>query len=116
MKNELTIIKRVNLSKGQKVLYSIICKKLEQDKPLVMEEAVEMWLNNVCKTFNNGIPCYWNWYHHKDEKDEWRGGLTPLTQYEIKLRSLSWLMMSIGSLVLKGYLKIIPKLQLSNNQ
>ena len=37
-----------------------------------------------------------------------------LTDSEIVTRSLSWLMISIGALVLKGYLKIIPQIQINN--
>lgn len=119
MEKSIGLIKRNYLSQGQKVLYEVICDKLKSNSPIYTEEAISIWKDNVCRLEKDGVPCYWNWYHtntgelDKDGHIVWKPGLTPLTNSEITTRSLGWLMMSIGALVLKGYLKIIPQISLS---
>jgi predicted methyltransferase len=101
------------LTIAQKGLYELLCKKLKSGESLTLEEVVicysenmkdvmiyEKWCAegktelieiNVIKSFQEK-----NWY--------WT--------YHVRLRIMQWLITTIGVLVIKGALKIIPNLEI----
>lgn len=114
MKSEIAIINKTNLTDGQRCLYGVICEKLKSDTPIYAEEAVKMWLENVSRAnFINGEPHTYEYYGRYDDiQKKWVPCWRKLSDWEIKTRSITWLMAAIGALVLKGYLKIIPQLEI----
>lgn len=112
----LTILRRPRLTKGQKDLLHLIDGKLKANEQILYVEAEEIWINKVCRMVKDGIPYYWNYWHKEyiDENGEkqWHGGYDPLPKSWLPTRVLLWLTANIGSLVLKGYLEVIPRIEL----
>lgn len=90
----LSVIRRPTLTRGQKDLYSLIQEKLEASQMILYAEAESIWLTKVCR--------------------EIRGGYEPLTKDMVTARVMLWLTSNIGALVLKGYLKVIPMIEVKN--
>lgn len=109
MKKELSV--RPKLNKGQLKLYTVILVKLEADEPIYIEEARQMWIDYVAKEVKDGVPRYWNFWW-ENEKGERVGRWQPMDEWSISNASTQWLLRSLGALILKGYLKIIPQVQL----
>lgn len=108
----ITIFKKPNLTKGQKSLFEVICLKLEKGDVLTFSEAKEIYINNVNREMRNGVPYFFNWWW-RNEKDEMVGRLEPMSKEQINIAVITWLTHNIGCLVLKGYLKILPVLELN---
>lgn len=116
-KNLLQISNKPNLTKGQKQLYLLVSIKLDLGTPITFEEARKIWVNLVCREVRNGIPHYYNLYLNRLEEDgevKFKGGYEPMNDYMIASRTILWLTSNIGALVLKGYLKAIPTIEIYN--
>ena len=113
MKKKLLLLKRPNLTKGQKELYSLICLKIQNSDVLSVSEVKNIYVNLVNRWQKNGIPYYYDFWK-RNEKGEIVGGLEPMTESQLMIATVTWLTQNIGSLVLKGYLQVIPKLQLNS--
>jgi hypothetical protein len=108
----MKIIKRVHITPGQEYLYRTICDKISGEDKLTLKEAREMYIAFGCRDVRNGIPyCYNYWW--RNEKGDMVGRSEPMTEDMIKTAVVMWLTHNIGSLVLKGYLTILPALELS---
>lgn len=99
----LSLLRRPNLTKGQKSLYRLVCQKLKDDEMIMFNEAKDIWMTNIAKTIKNGVPYYWNSWK-RNEKDETVGGYDPMNEWQVTQYVLIWLTHNIGSLVLKGFL------------
>ena len=112
----LSIIRRPNLTRGQKDLYDLITIKLDAGKMIMYVEAKNIYIQKVCQQVRNGIPYTWNAWAEKytDDKGEiqFKGAYQPMTDFELNQRVLLWLTSNIGALVLKGYLKVIPMIEI----
>ena len=111
----LQIIRRPKLTKAQKDLFQLICEKLENNDKILYSEAESIWINKVCKRVVDGVPYYWNYWKNRYEENgevRWRGEYEPMPKEWIPSRVLLWLTANIGSLVLKGHLKVIPMIEL----
>lgn len=109
------LIKRPNLSKAQKPLFDLICKKLGNNQKLTLPEVKDIYLNYSCRDVRDGIPYYYEYcksYDHKENKCI--GGYSPMPIKYADMLTTMWLMHNIGALVLKGYLKVIPILELNS--
>lgn len=111
MNNPIQIYKKPKLTQGQKLLYGLICEKLKTNKPIHFREAKTIYIEQVCKDVRNGVVYWHNWWWC-NEKDEQVGRYEPLPEELVPQRVLLWLTSNIGSLVLKGYLKVIPSIEL----
>ena len=101
---------KLKLSIKQEILYNFICEKLEQDEPITFEEAKEMYIKHSCRQVINGIPHEGRNYY-KDGEYKWK--LVPMQEEWLKMSVVMYLTRGIGSLVLKGALKITPQLNFS---
>lgn len=108
----LVLKKRANLTKGQHVLYGLICKKLETNDVILLQEIKDIYVHYACREVRNGVPYTYNFWWKK-ENEQWLGRYEPMTSEQVTLWSLKWITQNIGSLVLKGYLKVLPQLQLT---
>ena len=113
MKNEILYIeKRPKLTKSQTILYTLILKKIDSGDPITFLEAKDIYVNHACREVRNGVPQVYNcWW--KNEKDEIVGRYQDMSDYEVTTRTMLWLTQNIGSLVLKGCLKVIPQIEIS---
>lgn len=107
----LALKKRPHLTVGQKCLYDLVRIKLDRDESLLFSEVKPIYVNHVCRTVQNGVPYYFN-YWWRNDKDEIVGRDEPMSEQQILAASVMWLTHNIGSLVLKGYLKVLPVLEL----
>lgn len=103
----------LKLTKAQTDLYSLICDKLATNKPLEYEEVKQIYISKACQQVRDGKVYWYNYYHHKNEKDEWEGGVSFYSEDVVKNIVFCWLTFNIGKLVMKGALKIIPQIQLT---
>lgn len=116
----LEIVKRKNLTNGQKSLYELVIKKLEDNEPILFLEAKDIYLQKVCQNMIKGVPHTRAYFEEKYIKDNGEEGsrivekMYPMWEGELTNRVLMWLTGNIGTLVLKGYLKVIPTIDVKN--
>jgi len=107
MSNGVVISKRPNLTAGQKELYSVILQKLKDNTKLTFDETKRIYLGFVNRNMIDGVPHSYQYdYQAKQYK------LLPMPQEYLGVTIVMWLTQNIGSLVLKGYLKVLPILEL----
>lgn len=117
LKRGLILRRNYHLTKGQVGLYELVCKKLKTQEPITFNEAKDIFINKVARDVRNGIMYREDYHFIKIETDgkierkiKWFS--RPMTDWEIKNRVSLWLVNGIGSLVLKGALKVIPAIEL----
>jgi hypothetical protein len=105
------------LRKTQMVLFNVICKKLKANTELTFEETKKMYIDTACRNFVDGKPAFYNYYWNRKEDD--KGNFIGYdSRYEVmpeeylRRTILIWLTHNIGVLVLKGYLKVLPVIEL----
>lgn len=104
-------VSRTTLRRSQASLYDLMVEKLETGKTVTYKEAHEIWLTKACRNVIDGKPYSWTWrYDH--QKEAYRNVLEPMSDDLVKATVISWLTRTIGVLVMKGYLKAIPMVQL----
>ena len=109
----LAIERSTRLSVAQKKLFELVCVKTQKIERLKMSEIYDIWLNYSHRDVRKGVPYFWAWYW-RNEKDEMVGKDMPMDKDQIKVASTMFLTHNLGSLVLKGYLTVIPELDLLN--
>jgi hypothetical protein len=110
----LQLIHKPNLifRKGQKDLYELICAKLIKNEPLTYEEVRPIYFTHACNILKDGWP-HSAYMTRNIETDQWENRYYKLSEDEVKYATFNWLTRTIGVLVMKGALKIIPQIQLS---
>lgn len=104
-------VSRRTLRKGQASLYDLIVDKLASGDAVTLAEAKDIWLTKVCRNMVNGKPHSWVWrYDHK--REAYTSVLEPMNDEAVNFTVMNWLTRTIGILVIKGYIKIIPMVQL----
>lgn len=113
MKKFVEITKRPYLTKGQTSLYIKIQVKLEKNEKLTFNEVRDIYINWACRDVRKGVPYFWNWWW-RNEKDEMVGRSEPMSEEQINISTITWLTHNLGCLVLKGYLKVLPAIELES--
>jgi hypothetical protein len=107
------IQKNTRLSKGQRNLYILVCEKIKTDQILLFKEAKDIYVKFVNAHVVNGVPYhYYYWVPIPNEPGHYTSELRPMTEDEINFTSLKWLTMALGALILKGYLTVMPAVDL----
>jgi hypothetical protein len=106
----LSIVEKGVLRPGQLGLYKLIVEKIETNATLNIDEAEHIWLTKVHRDVRDGIPYRTDYYLL--ESSSWRDAQVPMDRWEIDFAVMNWLMKNIGLLVLRGYLKVIPMVEL----
>jgi hypothetical protein len=109
----LAIEKNIRLSIAQKKLFELICLKYKKQEKLKMGEIHDIWLSYSHKTVRDGVPYFWMWWW-RNEKDEMVGKLMPMEKEQIKISVIMFLTHNLGRLILKGYLTVMPEMDLLN--
>lgn len=104
-------ISRRTLRKSQSALYELLDKKIAQGKPVTLVEARKIWVEKSCRNVINGKPCMYRW-RYDAETGKYRAELEVMTESEINFTVMDWLTRTIGILVMRGYLQIIPMIKL----
>lgn len=105
------VVSRSTLRRSQATLYDLLSKKVEKGTTVTYKEAHNIWLNKACRNKIGNKPASWVWrYDH--EKDKYYSVLEVMSDDLVKMTVIGWLTRSIGLLVMKGYLKVIPQVQL----
>lgn len=107
------VVSRRSITKGQAALYDLAVERVEANIAITLNEAVEIYSTKVCRNFVGGKPAGYMWKYDRS-KQKYTAELEPLGEFELQQRAIQWLMSSIGSLVLKGYLKVIPMIELGD--
>lgn len=104
----LSIVKNPRLTRGQTELYSIICGKIKDNDKLKFEEARRIYIGFVNRNMINGIP---HSYQYDWESKQFK--LLPMTDDYLNFVVLTWLTQNLGALILKGYLTVLPAVDLN---
>ena len=104
-------VSRTTLRRSQASLYDLMVSKLDAGDAITYEEAHQIWITKACRNVIDGKPHSLTWrYDHS--KEAYTSVLEPMSEDLIKMTVIGWLTRNIGVLVLKGYLKAIPMVQL----
>lgn len=118
MAKAVAVVSRSSLRRGQASLYDLIVEKLKADDKITIQEAKEIWLTKVHSDVRDGVPYYFDYYAggYHDERGEYRyrGAYKPMQDFHVEVTVLNWLMKNIGLLVIRGYLKVIPMVELQS--
>lgn len=113
MKKGVMIIRRPNLTDAQKPLFALICDKLCKGDKLTMPEIKQIYIKYACREVRNGVPYFWDYWKNYDYINKKSvGGWVKRPDKHLNQLVTMWLMNNIGSLVLKGYLKVLPIIEL----
>jgi len=97
------------INDGQKALMVLISKKYKTSEQIDYNELKEIYEKKVQRSKK-----YYEYYHTYDEKEKkWIGGYVIYEKWRVELMVTSWVLRAIGALVKKGYLTVIPKINLS---
>lgn len=107
--SSLAVVQKSYLRPGSKSLYQLIVQKLEDEDKLTLAEAKEIWLHQVARHVIKGVPHRATWYD--DEAGVGRESLIPMSREEVTERVLMWLTSTMGVLVIRGYLNVIPMVE-----
>lgn len=108
----VAIVSRRNLRRGQASLYELIVSKLDSEERITLEEAENIWRTKVCRNMIKGTPHSYRFHPATDGTNNWYGRYDPMSRDEITFTVLNWLTKNIGILVIRGYLKVIPMIEL----
>lgn len=107
------VVSRRSITKGQAALYDLTTERVANNTAITLDEAVEIYSTKVCRNFVKGKPAGYVW-HYDHARGKYTAELEPLGEYELNQRAITWLMQSIGSMVMKGYLKVTPMIELGD--
>ena len=110
----LVIHKKTNLTQGQKKLLELMMIKIDKKENLEYQETREIWLNNVKKLVSDdGRPMEYCWWIKRTLADGRiiEGDNRVMDEYCVRPAVYTWLVQSIGALVLKGYLTVLPTMK-----
>jgi len=115
---QINSVLRVKLTKGQSALLKAIRMCVAENKPLSFEIIFNCFYENVSKE-GRDWKANWNidrtgynkeWYRY-DIMDAYKEG-NSLWQYHVKPRVRQWFVSTIGILVVKNQLVIIPTIEI----
>lgn len=125
MEQKLIITKRPNLTKAQKPLFNLLCDKIYKGEKLTLPEVKKIYIENACRNFVDGQPATYNWCYKLlrepkwDKKGkqiqsaDWQGKYEKMNKELVNFTVLQWFTHNLGALVLKGYLKVLPVMELN---
>lgn len=93
------------INSGQKALFLLICKKLNQREIIKYGEYEKIYFNEV-KQYNQRGENYWD-----SEINDWGWRYRDYNDYEIEQMVKSWLLRALGTLIKKGYLIVLPRIE-----
>ena len=105
------------LRSSQKDFYNILVEKIKNNENISYSEMEIFYFEKVAK---NKDKMYWCYYKNVERDDngnfvKFIGGYKPLEPWQIEMRVKDWTIRTIGILVIKGYLKILPVIDFNNN-
>lgn len=96
------------INTGQEALFLLICKKLKRKEIIQREEIKKIYTSVVQKSKYTSEYCW------DREKGGWRYQPRKYQEWEIENLVTSWLLRALGSLIKKGYLAVVPRIEFSN--
>ena len=96
--NTAIVVQKQRLNQGQTMLYKKISEVTDNKETLHFSDAMEIY-----KTFVLRETRYW---------PEWGNKSYPYTDWQLKEYCNNWLLRAIGALVKKGYIAMIPMIDL----
>jgi hypothetical protein len=103
MTQELAIVNKSSLRPGQLSLYKLIVNKIDTGDILTLDEARHIWLTKVHGDVEGDKVYCMDYYVNRRR---------PMSNDEINFNVMNWLMLNIGRLVIRGYLKVVPQIEL----
>lgn len=105
------VVSRTTLRRSQAALYDLLSKRVATGKTVTYEEAHKIWVSKACRNKIGDKPASWVWRYDHD-KEKYYSVLEEMPDDLIKMTVIGWLTRTIGILVMKGYLKVIPQVEL----
>jgi hypothetical protein len=98
------------LTDGQEKLYRLILISTKKEQQIQYIDVMKIYKTSVMKTKE----LEWWCPHPIDGEPGWRS--RPYDNYEMRMKCISWLMYSLGRLIVKGYVTVLPKIELKELQ
>ena len=95
------------INTGQEGLFLLVCKALKEKRIVQYKEIKHIYQTVVQESEFTGFE-YWD-----TEKQEYVWKSRKYSDWEIDNLTNSWLLRALGSLIKKGYLAVIPRIELS---
>lgn len=92
--------KKTDLTKAQQALLFLINEKVKENKPLTIEDADEIHLK----------------YVNKERKSGWQTGEITWGDWYTREVVTAWLLRNLGSLIIKGYLMVLPRIEITQTK
>lgn len=102
-------VKNPSLTIAQEILYKLIYRKLEEKKPIHIDEVRRIYIHYGCRYTKDGVPHCAHFFY---ENGQWKPEFTPMDEWQVKIAATKWLTHNMGILILKGYLKATPTVSL----
>lgn len=97
------------INTGQEALFLLVCKALEEKRIIQYKECEHIYKTTVMVS-EFGWSDFWD-----SDEQEWKDKQYKRTDWEIKQLADSWLLRALGALIKKGYLTVIPRIELSKS-
>lgn len=106
--NFVSLCQRQKLRKDQRKLYMLLCYRLKKKAQVTRNDIIYLY-----KKYVQRIPeKFTNIYNH--DKKEWETGYVLLKDYETQDRAMKWFISALGRLIVKGYLIVLPVINIKN--
>lgn len=92
------------MTRGQQALLVLLLQRIRDERPVTTQDVVGFYQYHVQRD-------------SRRETFEFRDGepktvFVPLDSEELKSRALDWLRRNLGALVVKGFLKVVPRFEI----
>lgn len=95
-----------SLNTGQKALFLLVCDALEQKRAIQFKECKYIYKMAVQKSD------FSSWYYLDEETQKYVQVKRKYSDNEVDNKCNGWLLRTLGSLIKKGYLTVIPRIEL----
>ena len=94
------------LNGGQEVLFHLVCEAIWENKKVDYDDLMDVYQFEVQRSGNKSTLCW----DEASGKHVWRS--SPYADWELEQLMQSWLLRALGALIKKGYLTVVPRMEL----
>jgi hypothetical protein len=99
-------LKKNKINNGQIMLYQLVCEKIKTKQTIQYQEIEDIYINHVQRS-KSGACLVWD-----KEKKHYTWEKRNYDEADIQRLAESWVLRAIGTLIKKGYLTVVPVMNL----
>ena len=99
--------KLLGLNDGQKMLLRLICDKYKNGRTITHDDILNIYQQYVQRYTHSSVRTY------DFGTQSWKYKEVPFSDWYVEELARSWLLRALGALIKKGYLTVIPRIDLS---